>query len=122
MTSIAPATTAAAPANPSSSINATQSGMKMMPPTLAPLKARLIAKPRRRLNQGVSRALIAALLVADHPAAVNAAAAKSCHGASAQAQPSVPAEKARTPARVVAARPKRRCASSRQATMPELMR
>lgn len=99
-----------------------QSGRNSTPPALAPLKARLSAKPRRRRNQGATMALIAALLVVDQPIAVSDAATKSCHGAAASAQAMVPAASATTPTRVVATRPKRRCASSRQATSPALNR
>ena len=45
-----------------------------------------------------------------------AAATKACHGSRVSPQPSAPAASRATPARVVPARPKRRCASGRKET------
>ena len=117
MASMTAPTSAAAAPTPSVLINAAHSGVKTTPPMLAPLSAWLSAAGRRRSNHGDTMALIAAPLVAAHPAPVAAAATNSCHGAKAKPQPHSPNAVASTPKRVTAAIPNRRCASARHATM-----
>ncbi len=99
---------AAAVGNPSSAMAATQSGEKMMPPTLPPLYAMPSAAGRERTNQGETIALTAAALIAHQPAPLSKAATKSCHGAAATAQPKVPSASDRTAALVMTGTPNQR--------------
>jgi hypothetical protein len=66
--------------------------------------------------------MIAAPLVAANPAPVRIAAAKSCHGAPARAQPNSPRAVAPVAARVIDATPNRQCSSGRRMTIAALKR
>jgi hypothetical protein len=56
-----------AAANPIFPIRNASAGMMAMPPKLAPVSARLMARPRRRSNQAPRMLVIAPTLMADHP-------------------------------------------------------
>jgi hypothetical protein len=54
-------------ANPSRSIRMMRGGATSTPPTLAPFRARLIARPRRRSNHGATIVLTATVLIPVQP-------------------------------------------------------
>ena len=105
---VAQATMKAASDSPTPAINAVHSGTKTIPPTLAPLKAVLIAFGRSRSNHGATMALSAAPLIADHPAPLRISAGTSCQACWAFAQARAPAPASTTPAQVTRPTPKRR--------------
>ncbi len=86
----------------------THSGEKTTPPMLAPLYAMPSAAGRIRTNQGETMPLIAAALVAPHPAPVSRLAAKNCHGAALTAQPTRPPARHSAAILVARAVPRRR--------------
>ena len=77
----ATATAAVAKANPRRCTRATRIGTSTMPPTLAPVSARVMARPWRRPNQGRSVLLSPVELRHDHEVAITTYTAKSCQGA-----------------------------------------
>jgi hypothetical protein len=62
-------TTSTAAVNPIRPVRKTRAGTSTTPPTAAPLKARLMARPRLRSNHGATMMLRAAPLMVAHPAA-----------------------------------------------------
>jgi len=93
---------------PKAAISAVQRGVNSTPPTLAPLKAMLIALGRSLSNQGETSALSAAPLVADQPSALSSSAGTRCHGSAALAHATAPAPANMAPAMVTGPMPKRR--------------
>lgn len=75
------------------------------------------AAGRRLTNQGAISALTAAAPSVTQPMPENSAAAYSCHGAAARAQPDTPSASATAPARVTAGTPQRRYRRGRLATI-----
>src|SRR5471032_2732675 len=71
------------------------------------------AAGRARTNQGETIALSAAALIVPHPAPLRVAAAKSCHGNAAVAQPMTPVPINSAPIFVTIAAPKRLCKPGR---------
>ena len=102
---VAEATTTPARDKPPSAINADHNGANNRLPTLAPLKAMLIALGRSRSNHGATMALRAAPLMAAHPAPLNNSAGTSCQACRALVQAMAPAAASSAPTMVTRATP-----------------
>jgi hypothetical protein len=103
----------AAATKPTRPTSATHSGVKTSPSMLAPLYAVARAAGLARSNHGATIALTAAAPIATQPPPLRIAAAKSCTGVAAMAQPTTPPASVSTPADVTRETPNRRYSAGR---------